>query len=144
MAETAEETAALSKAKLEQKDRAELAAIVEAMGGKATSRAKKADLVELVLQLAGAPTPQPAESRPAPRKEAPVEEAAEPAAAWEQEDRDQHDEGMSAAASASPAAHTDSSGSGQDRPGGGPQGQPGAQSHLGPDGEPANRRRRRR
>jgi hypothetical protein len=59
MAETAEETAALSRAKLEQKDRAELAAIVEAMGGKATSRAKKADLVELVLQLAGATSPAP-------------------------------------------------------------------------------------
>jgi transcription termination factor Rho len=145
MAETAEETAALSKAKLEQKDRAELAAIVEAMGGKATSRAKKADLVELVLQLAGAPAPQPAEPQPRERDEASSEEAAEPAAAWEQEDRDQHDEGMSAAAS--PAAHTDgpsSSGATQDRPAGGSQGQPGSQGHLGPDGEPANRRRRRR
>src|SRR3954462_13430280 len=60
MAETAEETAALSRAKLEQKDRAELAAIVEAMGGKATSRVKKADLVELVLQLAGTAAPPPA------------------------------------------------------------------------------------
>src|SRR4051812_44858451 len=70
MAETAEETAALSRAKLEQKDRAELAAIVEAMGGKATSRAKKADLVELVLQLAGAAAPQPAaEAMPAPDAE---------------------------------------------------------------------------
>src|SRR5690606_25586603 len=35
---------ALDRSKLEQKDRAELAAIVEAMGGKAPSRAKKADL----------------------------------------------------------------------------------------------------
>jgi transcription termination factor Rho len=48
------EATALSRSKLEQKDRAELAAIVEAMGGKAGSRAKKADLVEQVLQLAGA------------------------------------------------------------------------------------------
>src|SRR5207302_4338231 len=39
--------------KLEQKARAELAAIVEAMGGKAGSRAKKADLVDQVLELAG-------------------------------------------------------------------------------------------
>ena len=45
---------ALSRSKLEQKDRSELAAIVEAMGGKAGSRAKKAELVDLVLQLAGA------------------------------------------------------------------------------------------
>jgi len=48
------EATALSRSKLEQKDRAELAAIVEAMGGKAASRAKKADLVDQVLQLAGA------------------------------------------------------------------------------------------
>ncbi|MEY2449008.1 MAG: transcription termination factor Rho, partial [Acidimicrobiaceae bacterium] len=47
------EATALSRSKLEQKDRAELAAIVEAMGGKAGSRAKKADLVDQVLELAG-------------------------------------------------------------------------------------------
>jgi transcription termination factor Rho len=44
---------ALDRSKLEQKDRAELAAIVEAMGGKATSRAKKAELVDQILGLAG-------------------------------------------------------------------------------------------
>jgi transcription termination factor Rho len=43
---------ALTRSKLEQKDRAELAAIVEAMGGRATSRTRKAELVDLVLQLA--------------------------------------------------------------------------------------------
>ena len=48
------EATALSRSKLEQKDRSELAAIVEAMGGKPASRAKKADLVDQVLQLAGA------------------------------------------------------------------------------------------
>jgi transcription termination factor Rho len=54
------EATALSRSKLEQKDRSELAAIVEAMGGKAGSRAKKAELVDLVLQLAGAvPAPEP-------------------------------------------------------------------------------------
>ena len=53
------EATALSRSKLEQKDRSELAAIVEAMGGKAGSRAKKADLVELVLELAGASQPPP-------------------------------------------------------------------------------------
>src|SRR3954447_3048669 len=51
------EATALSRSRLEQKDRAELAAIVEAMGGKAGSRAKKADLVDQVLELAGAGTP---------------------------------------------------------------------------------------
>ena len=49
----AAESQALDRSKLEQKDRAELAAIVDAMGGKATSRAKKADLVDQILQLAG-------------------------------------------------------------------------------------------
>src|SRR5262249_5084073 len=51
------EATALSRSKLEQKDRSELAAIVEAMGGKAGSRAKKAELVDLVLELAGASKP---------------------------------------------------------------------------------------
>jgi transcription termination factor Rho len=46
---------ALDRSKLEQKDRAELATIVEAMGGKASSRAKKADLVDQILTLAGVP-----------------------------------------------------------------------------------------
>ncbi|MBA2496855.1 MAG: hypothetical protein H0V33_07135, partial [Acidimicrobiia bacterium] len=55
---------ALERRTLEQKDRAELAAIVEAMGGKAGSRAKKADLVDQVLLLAGVvePTESPAAS----------------------------------------------------------------------------------
>ncbi|MGH9117039.1 MAG: transcription termination factor Rho [Acidimicrobiales bacterium] len=47
------EASALERSKLEQKDRAELSAIVTAMGGKAGSRAKKADLVDQVLRLAG-------------------------------------------------------------------------------------------
>ena len=47
------EAHALERSKLEQKDRGELAAIVEAMGGKAPSRAKKADLVDQILTLAG-------------------------------------------------------------------------------------------
>src|SRR3954471_10114511 len=100
MAETAEETAALSRAKLEQKDRAELAAIVEAMGGKATSRAKKADLVELVLQLAGAAAPQPApestaEVTPAP---APAKADATSPASTDDGDADGDDSGSRPAA----------------------------------------------
>jgi transcription termination factor Rho len=53
------DTQALDRSKLEKKDRAELAAIVEAMGGKAGSRAKKADLVDQVLALAGVPDGAP-------------------------------------------------------------------------------------
>jgi len=38
---------------LERKDRAELATIAQALGGKPSSRAKKADIVTLILELAG-------------------------------------------------------------------------------------------
>src|SRR5215510_6777956 len=93
------EATALSRSKLEQKDRAELAAIVEAMGGKAGSRAKKADLVDQVLELAGAGNGKPAngdavptknadkaatKESPAPRTPpAAVEHDEEPLAEWE-------------------------------------------------------------
>src|SRR5580765_7148232 len=83
------EATALSRSKLEQKDRAELAAIVEAMGGKAGSRAKKADLVDQVLQLAGAGNPGGNGSQDEPKAPTvdpgPVasQSADEPPAAWE-------------------------------------------------------------
>ena len=38
---------------LERKDRAELATIAEALGGKPTSRTKKADIIAMILDLAG-------------------------------------------------------------------------------------------
>jgi len=73
------EATALSRSKLEQKDRSELAAIVDAMGGKAGSRAKKADLIDLVLELAGAsqpPSPSPPQSAPSsPAQPSPVSPA---------------------------------------------------------------------
>src|SRR3954447_23470665 len=65
------ESTALSRSKLEQKDRSELAAIVEAMGGKAASRAKKADLVDLVLTLAGASNGAEKPAKAAPAKSTP-------------------------------------------------------------------------
>src|SRR3954471_14824780 len=95
------EATALSRSKLEQKDRAELAAIVEAMGGKAGSRAKKADLVDQVLELAGhgngtaaaphaTPAPQaheraeaPAVADVPPLHEMPSATGDEPPADWE-------------------------------------------------------------
>jgi transcription termination factor Rho len=89
------EATALSRSKLEQKDRAELAAIVEAMGGKAGSRAKKADLVEQVLDLAGAgsttssgngssPSPQPTSELIEEHKAEDADARAhEPPAEWE-------------------------------------------------------------
>src|SRR5437763_5280687 len=81
------ESTALSRSKLEQKDRAELATIVEAMGGKAGSRAKKAELVDQVLQLAGAGESnrqdEPSPSALVDRVIAPPVTVEEPAAEWE-------------------------------------------------------------
>ncbi len=73
------ESQALDRAKLEQKDRAELATIVEAMGGKATSRAKKADLVALVLELAGVNETDTVEAAAAEAPAAPAASARQPA-----------------------------------------------------------------
>ena len=42
---------------LERKDRAELATIAQALGGKPGSRAKKADIITMILELAGVTTP---------------------------------------------------------------------------------------
>ncbi len=47
---------------LERKDRAELATIAAALGGKPGSRAKKADIVQMILELAGVTTPADAEN----------------------------------------------------------------------------------
>jgi transcription termination factor Rho len=49
---------------LERKDRAELAAIAQALGGKTTSRTKKADMVQMILELSGNARATPG-SRPA-------------------------------------------------------------------------------
>jgi len=73
---------------LQRKDRAELATIAQHLGGKPGSRAKKADIIAMILELAGvtdgeatsdaAPVETPSE--PAPSEEAPAEagEFAEP------------------------------------------------------------------
>ena len=42
---------------LEKKDKSELQAIVQALGGSATSRARKADLIDQILELSGAALP---------------------------------------------------------------------------------------
>ncbi|MTA64516.1 MAG: hypothetical protein F2518_09220, partial [Actinobacteria bacterium] len=46
---------------LERKDRSELAVIATALGGKPTSRVKKADIITMILDLAGV-TPSDGES----------------------------------------------------------------------------------
>ncbi|MFN7151038.1 MAG: transcription termination factor Rho, partial [Microthrixaceae bacterium] len=45
---------------LERKDRAELATIAQALGGKPGSRAKKADIISMILELAGVTPESPA------------------------------------------------------------------------------------
>jgi transcription termination factor Rho len=49
------ESQQLERSALERKDRDELQTIATALGGKPGSRAKKADIVDLILQLAGVP-----------------------------------------------------------------------------------------
>jgi transcription termination factor Rho len=52
----------LERSVLERKDRDELQSIATAMGGKPPSRARKADIVDLILELAGVTTAAPAEA----------------------------------------------------------------------------------
>jgi transcription termination factor Rho len=49
----------MERSALERKDRGELITIATAMGGKPGSRAKKADIVDLILELAGVPAHGP-------------------------------------------------------------------------------------
>jgi transcription termination factor Rho len=128
---------AMERSALEKKDRQELATIVTALGGKAGSRAKKAELVDLVLELTGV------SSAPGPAAEA---DGAEPAPSGSDAgasderapgqaggaDRAQ-DRARSAAAPAAPGAPgasgaADADGP-QDQPT--PQGQPAAQGQQG-------------
>lgn len=51
---------------LERKDRAELATIAEALGGKPTSRTKKADIIGMILDLAGVTSAGPDAAPAAP------------------------------------------------------------------------------
>ncbi len=61
------DTQQLERSALERKDRDELHTIAVALGGKPTSRARKAEIVDLILELAGvSPTPAASEATPAP------------------------------------------------------------------------------
>jgi transcription termination factor Rho len=66
---------ALERSALESKDRDSLVQIATAMGGKPASRAKKADIIDQILDLAGVTTTAPADD-PA---ESPAAEAEQPA-----------------------------------------------------------------
>src|SRR3546814_11146053 len=47
------DSAALERSALERKDREELLTIAKALGGKPGSRAKKADIIDVILELTG-------------------------------------------------------------------------------------------
>ena len=47
------ETTELSRSKLQRKDRAQLQIIARAMGGRPGPKARKADIVDMILELAG-------------------------------------------------------------------------------------------
>jgi transcription termination factor Rho len=71
----------LERSVLERKERDELHAIATAMGVKATTRTKKADLVDRILEATGVGTSNGADSHEAASPPAPVPEAAAPAPA---------------------------------------------------------------
>ena len=66
---------------LERKDRAELATIAAALGGKPGSRAKKADIVQMILELAGvtSPSDEPDDAADEASAEEPAAEVVDPA-----------------------------------------------------------------
>ena len=71
--------AELERSALEAKDRDELMTIAAALGGKPASRAKKADIVDLILELTGVTTTagDAAAEEPAPSPHRPPEAASE-------------------------------------------------------------------
>ena len=155
------DSTALERSALERKDRDELVTIAKALGGKPPARAKKADIVDMVLELTGVggDTPVPsavpeavpqavpeaaAPARASRARKAPAVE--EPPAEWEVE---------AAAAATDDAAevHTPETADEVDEPPRGRNGQEGRQGQgggaatqtAGPDDdEGGNRRRRRR
>jgi transcription termination factor Rho len=142
------DSTALERSALERKDRDELLTIAKALGGKPPARAKKADIVDLVLQLTGveghaAPdaAAEPAEETPKPRaararkattpaseEPAPeVDPGDEPPAEWEAEAAAALEEPEQPADEAAPQVR-------QDR--GGQNGQQGRQDRGGQAGSP--------
>jgi transcription termination factor Rho len=136
----------MERSTLERKDRAELATIAEMLGQKPSSRAKKSDIVDLILQLTGVtegaagaePAPPSAE---APVEEAPAEAAPEPEAAEEAQpsgpaEGSGAEDGDGAGAAPAPAG-AESAEAGDEQEAQRAEGQ-------GPDAEGSGRRRRRR
>jgi transcription termination factor Rho len=165
---------AMERSALEKKDRQELATIVTALGGKAGSRAKKAELVDLVLELTGvsstpAPAAEDAGTDPAAADASTTEGSPPAAAGVADREQDRSRPAADAGADAGGQQAKPSRQEEQDRSGqqarsapqgqGGQPGQPGQQGQGGQpgqggpsgdggphdgDGEGGSRRRRRR
>jgi transcription termination factor Rho len=145
------DSTALERSALERKDRDELLTIAKALGGKPPARAKKADIVDLVLELTGVAAADPSADGPsrgddaparAPRapkaaQAAPQAPGEEPPADWEVEAGAPP---APAQAPAPPAAEDGQPDQGPDRPAGA-EPSPGTAPE---DDETGNRRRRRR
>ncbi|MBI2705938.1 MAG: transcription termination factor Rho [Actinobacteria bacterium] len=158
----------LERSILERKDRDELHRIANAMGGKPGSRARKAEIVDLILELAGVDgAAEVVEAKPAKKaaKKATAKTAktegeqaapATPATAGGSNGKARDDEveadvagprgqdtaGADSAAAAPAASDADRGAEGDD--GGGQQTQRPHEQGQGADGETGNRRRRRR
>src|SRR5512132_1345234 len=74
------EPSTLERSALERKDREELTTIAQALGAKPPSRARKADIVQLILELTGVESPAGETNG---RKEAAVDDDADTPAAPE-------------------------------------------------------------
>ena len=148
----------MNRGSLEGKDRDELTTIATALGGKPGSRARKAEIVDLILELAGgAPSngsePTNGSSQPVAEDdtggEAEAASAEEPPAEWElaAEAEDAAEAKESADEEAKKDSGHDEGGDGRGRQDRGQQNRQGGQGGQGGQGdvaEPGNRRRRRR
>jgi transcription termination factor Rho len=135
------DSTALERSALERKDRDELVTIAKALGGKPPARAKKADIVDLVLELTGvgdgAAPPEEAPAEPAPAKSnrgRKAQASEEPPAEWEAEATEE------GADDQPPTAKEN----GQESPATGASGQPSPPAPGADEEEGGNRRRRRR
>ena len=139
----------LERSVLEAKDRDELLAIADALGAKAPARAKKADLINQILRATGIEGEEATENAPRrtrSRKAAPAAEpetnGSSPASASSSDSPDSPDVGSS-----DPLPSSDprlSEGSGSEESTAEPADSGGAGRDRGFDGEPGNRRNRRR
>ena len=137
---------------LEAKGRDELITIATALGGKPASRARKAEIVEMILELSsggGAPTPETQE----PAKQDQAEDETEPLAEWEvalqEESKEETSDDSSKSDETSKSDEKEGSESGSSRPPSGKDSETRSSNNnrekrSGEYTEPGNRRRRRR